>query len=33
LSARILERLADGQEIGAVRVAMGEGDTFRYDIG
>ena len=33
LSARILARLADGHEIGSVHVGMGEGDTFRYDIG
>jgi type VI secretion system protein VasG len=33
LSALILARLAEGREIGAVRVSMGEGDTFRYDIG
>jgi type VI secretion system protein VasG len=33
LSARILARLAEGGEIGPVRVGMGEGETFRYDIG
>jgi type VI secretion system protein VasG len=32
LSARILEKLAQGDEIGPVRVSMGEGDTFRYEI-
>jgi type VI secretion system protein VasG len=33
LSSRILSRLADGGEVGRVKVAMGEGDTFQYDIG
>jgi type VI secretion system protein VasG len=33
LSSRILSRLAEGGEVGRVKVAMGEGDTFQYDIG
>jgi type VI secretion system protein VasG len=33
LSARILGRLAEGREVGAIRVGMAEGETFRYDIG
>ena len=33
VSAQILARLADGGEVGEVRVGMGEGGTFRYDIG
>jgi type VI secretion system protein VasG len=33
LSALILARLADGGEVGEVRVGMGEGGTFRYGIG
>ena len=33
LSAQILARLADGGDVGTVRVGLGEGGTFRYDIG
>jgi len=33
LSGRILARLADGQEIGSVTVAVGKDSTFRYEIG
>ncbi|WP_052388683.1 type VI secretion system ATPase TssH [Belnapia moabensis] len=33
LSSRILSRLAEGGEVGRVKVAMGEGGTFQYDIG
>jgi len=33
LSARILARLAEGQEITSVGVGMGESGTFRYNIG
>jgi type VI secretion system protein VasG len=33
LSAQILARLADGGEVGRLRVGMGEGGMFRYDIG
>ncbi|HYZ34064.1 MAG TPA: type VI secretion system ATPase TssH, partial [Crenalkalicoccus sp.] len=33
LSAQILARLADGAEIGAVRVGIGESGAFRYEIG
>jgi type VI secretion system protein VasG len=33
LSARILARLAEGAEIGRVGVGVGDGGTFRYDIG
>ena len=32
LSALILERLADGKEIGGVKVTLGAGDTFAYEI-
>ncbi len=32
LSALILARLADGGEVGEVRVGMGENGTFRYGI-
>jgi type VI secretion system protein VasG len=33
LSAGILARLAEGDEIGRVRIGVAEGGTFRYDIG
>ncbi|MDB5372671.1 MAG: type secretion system family protein, partial [Belnapia sp.] len=33
LSAQILARLAEGGEVGSVQVGMGEGGTFRYNIG
>ena len=33
LSAQILARLAEGGEVGTVRVGVGEGGTFRYNIG
>ncbi|MBW8270235.1 type VI secretion system ATPase TssH [Caldovatus sp. SYSU G05006] len=33
LSAGILARLAEGQEIGRVRIGVAEGGAFRYDIG
>ncbi|RYH13075.1 MAG: AAA family ATPase, partial [Alphaproteobacteria bacterium] len=33
LSAQILARLAEGGEVGQVQVGMGEGGTFRYNIG
>ncbi len=33
LSGRILARLSEGGEVGAVHVGMGDGDAFRYDIG
>jgi type VI secretion system protein VasG len=33
LSSRILSRLAEGGEVGRVKVAMGDGGMFQYDIG
>ncbi|WP_043363555.1 type VI secretion system ATPase TssH [Belnapia sp. F-4-1] len=33
LSSRILSRLAEGGEVGRVKVAVGEGGMFQYDIG